>query len=83
MDKQRWSEANPQTNSGQYAIMLGAAVRQRNSHQLQEVIRVIALNCSDAEAKWIFKTTRQDLPEDLRLWMDSAIDQIRSSFDDE
>lgn len=84
MDRQRWNGVNdPQANIGSYAIMLGAAVRQRDIGTLRDIIRSIAMRCDDTDAKWIFKTAKQDLPEDLKQWMDGAIEQIRGNFDAE
>jgi len=69
--------------SGQLALLIGTAIRQRNLEDLRAAIRKAGTDLSDADARWMFTTVQRDLPEDCKAWFDAAIAQIQRGSDGE
>ena len=72
-----WLGANSEARDRNLALLVGDAIRREHLEQFRQAARQIALNCSDSEAKAIFRLVRQDLPEIMLAWLDWAVLQIQ------
>lgn len=61
---------------GALALLLGNAIRQRDLQLFRQVVREIGIDASTPDARWIFRTCRQDLPPELQAWLDTSIQAI-------
>lgn len=74
------TEADKQL-SGELALLIGSAIRHQNLDELRAAIRQVAIDVDDTNAKWIFATVQNDLPDECKEWFENAIVQIRGGED--
>ncbi len=71
------SHASPVT--GEFSLILGLAARQKNVVLIQQCLRRLAENCSDAEAKWTINHAKADMSDRQQGWFDGT---LRKLYDD-
>jgi inorganic pyrophosphatase/exopolyphosphatase len=67
--------------SGELALLIGTAIRQRNLEDFRAAIRKAGTDLSDADARWMFTIVQRDLPPDCQAWFEQAIAQIQRGGD--
>lgn len=66
---------------GMMALLLNNVVRRKDPALFRQTLREIGISVEDADAKWIFRVTKQDLEPELQEWMDAQIERIMAGAD--
>ena len=61
---------------GALALLFGVVVRRRDPELLREMVRELGVTVEMGHARWILRIVQQDLPPELREWLDRRLQEI-------
>ncbi|NJR38549.1 MAG: hypothetical protein HC781_06480 [Leptolyngbyaceae cyanobacterium CSU_1_4] len=64
------------TPTGELALILGFAVRDKNATLLQQSLRELGLACSEAQAKWAIAQAKADMTAAQKDWLEAHLRQL-------